>query len=145
MKNCNIIPVIYIFTVAVKGAFWAAATQPILLGIGAAFAALNLDIELNLDKQNADFFILDILSIFKKDKKEVKDTEKNKYHDIADEKGLIDGKPLEYWEKLMAEQYEEEKKMGIERDESGFEISTDDDPKNSKEYHDKIKENFKGE
>ena len=34
-------------TVIVKGAWWAAAAQPVLLGLGAAFATIDLDIQQN--------------------------------------------------------------------------------------------------
>ena len=33
--------------VIVKGAWWAAAVQPVLLGLGAAFATIDLDIQHN--------------------------------------------------------------------------------------------------
>ena len=44
-----------------KGAWWVAATQPVILSIGAAFAALNLDLEP----------ILDTLKIFKNEEDEI--------------------------------------------------------------------------
>ena len=58
MKTYFIIFIIFTLSETVKGAFWAAATQPIILSIGAAFAALNLDLEP----------VLDNLQIFKNDK-----------------------------------------------------------------------------
>ena len=49
MKIACIIVGVFILSVSVEGAWWAAATQPIILSLGAAFAALNLDIEPMLD------------------------------------------------------------------------------------------------
>ena len=53
----------------VKGAWWIAAAQPIILSIGAAFAALNLDIQplLASDWKNMLIFKND------KDEKQVKE------------------------------------------------------------------------
>ena len=84
MKFCNIIFVVLILSVAVNGAWWAAATQPIILSIGAAFAALNLDFEP----------LLDNLTIFKsKSGIEIKDT-RNK-----DKDGIA--KSIEMWDKMI--------------------------------------------
>ena len=44
MKIFEII-ILFSLTVIVKGAAWVAAAQPILLGLGAAFAAIDLDIQ----------------------------------------------------------------------------------------------------
>ena len=43
MKITYII-VLFSLTVIVKGAWWAAAVQPVILGLGAAFAAIDLDL-----------------------------------------------------------------------------------------------------
>ena len=40
---------IYTLIVIVKGTWWTAAVQPIVLTFGAAFAALNLDVQPLLD------------------------------------------------------------------------------------------------
>ena len=63
MKSCNIIFVVLILSVAVKGAWWATATQPIILSIGAAFAALNLNADLISDIQPTA-----LINLFSKDK-----------------------------------------------------------------------------
>ena len=43
MKLSSIIA-LYTLVVIVKGAWWATLAQPIILGFGAAFAALDLDL-----------------------------------------------------------------------------------------------------
>ena len=55
--------VIFSLSVIVEGAWWAAAVQPIVLSLGAAFTAMNLDVQpfLNVDLKSM---------IFKKDKEE---------------------------------------------------------------------------
>ena len=45
MKIIFDIIVLYSLTVIVRGAWWAAAVKPVMLGFGAAFAAIDLDIE----------------------------------------------------------------------------------------------------
>ena len=45
MKIIFDIFVLYSLTVIVRGAWWAAAVKPVMLGFGAAFAAIDLDIE----------------------------------------------------------------------------------------------------
>ena len=40
----TIIFALFTFIVMVKGAWWAAAAQPVILGLGAVLGALNLDI-----------------------------------------------------------------------------------------------------
>ena len=45
MKIIFDIFVLYSLTVIVRGAWWAAAVKPVILGFGAAFAAIELDIE----------------------------------------------------------------------------------------------------
>ena len=103
MKCCNIIFVVLILSVAVNGAWWATATQPIILSIGAAFAALNLDIEP----------LLDNLSIFKSEKNGIGfiDTKNKNNEDIK--------KSIEIWNKLIG-QHERDwaaGKRGVEPDE----------------------------
>ena len=44
MKLTDIIFVIYTLSVMVKGAFWAAAVQPLILSIGAILSAIDLDV-----------------------------------------------------------------------------------------------------
>ena len=44
--------VVFVLCAYVEGAWWAAATQPIILALGAGFAAFNLDIEPVLDNLN---------------------------------------------------------------------------------------------
>ena len=73
MKIACIIIVVFILSASVEGAWWAAATQPIILSLGAAFAALNLDIEPMLD--NLTIFKSERIRII--DKKEQEDTEKS--------------------------------------------------------------------
>ena len=87
MKCCNIIFVVLTLSVAVNGAWWAAATQPIALTIGAAFAALNLDIEP----------LLDNLSIFKTEANGIGFIDsKNKNNDDIK-------KSIEIWNKLIGQ------------------------------------------
>ena len=45
----KIVLVIFALTVMVNGAWWATAVQPVILSIGAAFAALNSDLQPILD------------------------------------------------------------------------------------------------
>ena len=45
----KIILVIFALIVMVNGAWWATAVQPVILSIGAAFAALNSDLQPILD------------------------------------------------------------------------------------------------
>ena len=40
----TIIFALFTLTVMVKGAWWTAAAQPVILGLGAVLGALNLDI-----------------------------------------------------------------------------------------------------
>ena len=42
MKLRDIVAVLTL-SVIVKGAWWAAVTQPVILGLGAAFASIDLD------------------------------------------------------------------------------------------------------
>ena len=64
--NC-IIFAVFALSAVVKGAWWVAAAQPIILSFGAAFAAMNLDLQplLDIDWKT--------LSIFKNEKEEVKE------------------------------------------------------------------------
>ena len=48
MKLSEIVVLFGVFVMA-KGAWWAAAVQPVILSIGALFAALDLDIEPIID------------------------------------------------------------------------------------------------
>ena len=61
--NC-IIFTVFTLTAIAKGAWWVAAAQPIILSFGAAFAALNLDVQPLLDID------LKKLMIFKNDKED---------------------------------------------------------------------------
>ena len=65
MKISCILFTVFTLNEIVKGAWWVAATQPIILSLGAAFGALNLDLQP----------IVDNLLIFKKDKQEKEDGE----------------------------------------------------------------------
>ena len=56
--------VAYLLSVIVEGAWWAAAVQPIILGFGAVFTALNQDEQPILD------FDWNRVQIFKNDKDE---------------------------------------------------------------------------
>ena len=53
MKTSDIL-VLLSLSVIVNGAWWAAVTQPVILGFGAAFAALDLDVP-SLDILNMDW------------------------------------------------------------------------------------------
>ena len=44
MKLTDIIFVIFTLSVMVKGAFWAAAIQPLILSLGAILSAIDLDV-----------------------------------------------------------------------------------------------------
>ena len=48
MKPTILIALIYL-TVIVNGVWWAAAAQPIIIGMGALFAAIDMDLELLQD------------------------------------------------------------------------------------------------
>ena len=48
MKTTLVIALIYL-TVMVNGAWWATAAQPIIIGMGAIIAALDMDIRPMLD------------------------------------------------------------------------------------------------
>ena len=61
--NCILITV-FILSAIAKGAWWVAAAQPIILSFGAAFAALNLDVQPFLDID------LKKLMIFRNDKED---------------------------------------------------------------------------
>ena len=66
--------VIFTLTVIVKGAWWAAAVRPIVLSLGAAFTALNLD-----DQPFLDFDLKGLLiSKNESDKKESDEKEPEK-------------------------------------------------------------------
>ena len=49
---------LFTLSVMVKGAWWAAATQPIILSFGALLTALNLDVQplLDVDWKNVNLF-----------------------------------------------------------------------------------------
>ena len=49
MKTTFCIFFVYTLSVIVEGAWWAAAMQPIILSFGAAFTAMNLDVQPFLD------------------------------------------------------------------------------------------------
>ena len=51
---------LFTLTLIVKGSWWVAATQPIIMTFGAAFAALDLDVQ--------PIHLFDLGSWFKKDK-----------------------------------------------------------------------------
>ena len=61
--NC-ILFTVFIITAIAKGAWWVAAAQPIILSFGAAFAALNLDVQTLIDID------LKKLMIFRNDKED---------------------------------------------------------------------------
>ena len=63
MKLSEIIVLFGVFVMA-NGAWWAAAVQPVILSIGALFAALDLDLETVIDTKP---FELRKLMIFKND------------------------------------------------------------------------------
>ena len=79
--NCIIFAVFALSTV-VKGAWWVAAAQPIILSFGALFTAMNLDVQplLDIDWKK--------LSIFKNEKEEAKEDSKEEaeeYTKMGDE------------------------------------------------------------
>ena len=72
MKLISILA-LYALSVMVNGAWWIAAVQPVILSMGAVFAALDLDLQPMLDLQPSDFNFKKLL-IFKNEEEE----EKNK-------------------------------------------------------------------
>ena len=75
-----IIFTLFALSVIVKGAWWAIAVQPVILSIGAVFAALDLDLQPILDVQPK-------LLIFKSDKEAAaKVTNEDKKKEDKDEK-----------------------------------------------------------
>ena len=72
-------------SVMVNGAWWAAAVQPVMLSIGAVFAALNLDLEPILDAKPIE---LGKLMIFKNRGKKEKEKE--------EEPEWMKDKPIDY-------------------------------------------------
>ena len=75
---------VFALSVFVEGAFWAAAVQPIILSIGAAFAALNIDAQpfLDVDWKN--------LLILKNDKDETTTTKEQSVSESEKEKEKLD-------------------------------------------------------
>ena len=75
MKLSDIVA-LFGLSVMANGAWWAAAVQPVILSIGAVFAALDLDIEPFLDAQPFEFRKLMTFKI-DKEKKPMTEGERN--------------------------------------------------------------------
>ena len=81
MKSLEILFALFGISVMVNGAWWAAAVQPVMLSIGAVFAALNLDLEPILDAKPIE---LRKLMIFKNEKENEKENKKHEPIDYSD-------------------------------------------------------------
>ena len=75
-------------SVMVNGAWWAAAMQPVLLSVGAVFAAFDLDLEPFLNAKPIDF--RNLMAPKKETSKKEKD-DKEKDEKAKDEKAIDDG------------------------------------------------------
>ena len=75
--NC-ILFTVFIITAIAKGAWWVAAAQPIILSFGAAFAALNLDVQPEFDID------LKKLMIFRNDKEDNGDKGDQKAAEVSE-------------------------------------------------------------